>query len=155
MRISDWSSDVCSSDLHRKSNRRPIRRRQRIRRLLARLHAHGPDRRSAHVALVYHLPVAHLITPDEFLRQPTRSNIHARPDRGHRGGARRPSVNDRRTGAGPGRVQLDCRAFGARRDAARTEEHKSELHSLMRTSYAVFWWKKKKHHTRLTISLYR
>src|SRR3546814_5641176 len=27
--------------------------------------------------------------------------------------------------------------------AARSEEHTYELQSLMRTSYAVFWWKKK------------
>src|SRR3546814_2959530 len=34
-------------------------------------------------------------------------------------------------------------SLGATEDAARSEEHTSELHSLMRTSYAVFCLKKK------------
>src|SRR3546814_6841297 len=38
-----------------------------------------------------------------------------------------------------------CRVSGS---AQRSEEHTSELQSLMRTSYAVFCLKKKKHHTR-------
>src|SRR3546814_6005648 len=36
----------------------------------------------------------------------------------------------------------------AQRDHARSEEHTSELQSLMRISYAVFCFKKKKKHTR-------
>src|SRR3546814_8857924 len=36
------------------------------------------------------------------------------------------------------------RAFVAARDRLRSEEHTSELQSLMRMSYAVFCWKKKK-----------
>src|SRR3546814_4605689 len=36
-------------------------------------------------------------------------------------------------------------ANGARRPRWRSEEHTSELQSLMRISYAVFCWKKKKH----------
>src|SRR3546814_10237669 len=32
----------------------------------------------------------------------------------------------------------------ARRSSARSEEHTSELQSLMRISYAVFWFKKKR-----------
>src|SRR3546814_1352375 len=39
----------------------------------------------------------------------------------------------------------------ARRDHRRSEEHTSELQSLMRISYAVFCLKKKKHHTPLII----
>src|SRR3546814_10385287 len=40
--------------------------------------------------------------------------------------------------------QLDRRTTGR---ARRSEEHTSELQSLMRSSYAVFCLKKKKHHT--------
>src|SRR3546814_6932212 len=39
-------------------------------------------------------------------------------------------------------------ALGARLDAVRSEEHTSELQSLMRISYAVFCLKKKKHNTK-------
>src|SRR3546814_2098528 len=35
----------------------------------------------------------------------------------------------------------------------RSEEHTSELQSLMRNSYAVFCWKKKRHKIRILISL--
>src|SRR3546814_5204453 len=35
---------------------------------------------------------------------------------------------------------------------ARSEEHTSELQSLMRNSYAVFCWKKKKTNTNITIT---
>src|SRR3546814_3699834 len=34
---------------------------------------------------------------------------------------------------------------GPRFDVTRSEEHTSEIQSLMRTSYAVFCWQKKKH----------
>src|SRR3546814_6694763 len=91
MRISDWSSDVCSSDL---GGRRPPRR--------------GAGRRS----------------PRRFGRASS-------------AGGRRPA------GRGP-----SCRgAAGSRRSGgrpSRSEEHTSELQSLMRISYAVFCLKKKK-----------
>src|SRR3546814_8532553 len=107
MRISDWSSDVCSSDL---ASRRQTR------------HA-------------------------------TRRRGHAR-----RGSAFQPAATDRSASAGnPGRVpQLARRRRrgmtkarpGSRPLApaiapARSEEHTSELQSLMRNSYAVFCLKKK------------
>src|SRR3546814_8513966 len=38
-----------------------------------------------------------------------------------------------------------CRPYGSRWHPARSEEHTSELQSLMRISYAVFCLKKKKH----------
>src|SRR3546814_1730465 len=85
MRISDWSSDVCSSDLRRSSEPR--------------------DRRG--------------------FRAP-----QAAGDRGpgDEGGSRRRVVVSR------GRVT-----------PIRSEEHTSELQSLMRISYAVFCLKKKQH----------
>src|SRR3546814_3803423 len=46
------------------------------------------------------------------------------------------------------RLEADADAGGrARRDHIRSEEHTSELQSLMRTSYAVFCLKKKPKHT--------
>src|SRR3546814_9300818 len=44
-------------------------------------------------------------------------------------------------------AQRDCR-----RRAHRSEEHTSELQSLMRSSYAVFCWKKKKNNNRVYYS---
>src|SRR3546814_1995086 len=94
MRISDWSSDVCSSDLTGRC-RADLRRRP-----------------AAHHLFAGRLAAAALLA--------------------------------RATGAG----QRVCRpsrtgqAAGARRQ--RSEEHTSELQSLMRISYAVFCLKKKK-----------
>src|SRR3546814_9955623 len=47
----------------------------------------------------------------------------------------------------PGAEQVDALPAG---DLARSEEHTSELQSLMRISYAVFCLKKKKEHTNTT-----
>src|SRR3546814_2129821 len=106
MRISDWSSDVCSSDLSaafhhlqdRLSNRRPSR------------HAGGENR--THPA--------------------------GRPARSCSG--------PRRSGAARGgHFQGRHRTVADTPD--RSEEHTSELQSLMRISYAVFCLKKKNNHT--------
>src|SRR3546814_1834234 len=96
MRISDWSSDVCSSDL-RVRDQQPLRPR----------------------------------APDPGAARPARM---ARSRAGGRFGV-------------PGR--LDARGAGRllqrhQPRAARSEEHTSELQSLMRISYAVFCLKKKK-----------
>src|SRR3546814_10623263 len=103
MRISDWSSDVCSSDL--------VRRRG--------VADHLDRHRLDHQPLVLHqeaepLPV-HLL------------------ERGpHRGAVG--EVDDQRL-VGAGIAQM--RAADAL-DPLRSEEHTSELQSLMRISYAVF-----------------
>src|SRR3546814_8485441 len=52
----------------------------------------------------------------------------------------------RKRGRAVGRVTMTCASQGARR---RSEEHTSELQSLMRISYAVFCLKKKKETTQL------
>src|SRR3546814_3141558 len=96
MRISDWSSDVCSSDLADAERAAPIRAQREG---LALDHLHQP-----------HLPVL-------------------REDGG--GGGR---------GDAGGKQQTTDRHPRARR----SEEHTSELQSLMRISYAVFCLKKKK-----------
>src|SRR3546814_9353485 len=94
MRSSDWSSDVCSSDLV-EGESCPARARQP-----------GHPARARHPG-------------------------GASP-RAHGGsGKREPGVGGKHGGAGRGQ-------------AARSEEHTSELQSLMRISYAVFCLKKKK-----------
>src|SRR3546814_8040456 len=125
MRISDWSSDVCSSDL---------------------VGAHGGDRAGA----------AGRVRNDR---------VHARPGAvahwhgggGRAGRGRLPAAAGRVAhGGGPGRhwtVHRLLRGAAVRADpvalaevgdvadlrrAQRSEEHTSELQSLMRTSYAVF-----------------
>src|SRR3546814_11473773 len=50
-----------------------------------------------------------------------------------------------RSGGHPGRRATTAVARRARRAGSRSEEHTSELQSLMRISYAVFCLKKKKH----------
>src|SRR3546814_7431107 len=100
MRISDWSSDVCSSDLRRSPGR-------------------------------------------GFADQCLRFVVHGLP----RGA---PAIHAAQgVGRGPDpRPQLQGPAGGCRRLAGRagrrSEEHTSELQSLMRISYAVFCLKKKK-----------
>src|SRR3546814_5595596 len=102
MRISDWSSDVCSSDLRDRDAAH--RRSRRHRRLCDRECARQADR-----------------------DQPQRQN---RPGSG---------VSSRWRGeiADPGQP-------GNFLMKQRSEEHTSELQSLMRISYAVFCLKKKK-----------
>src|SRR3546814_7326817 len=61
--------------------------------------------------------------------------------------SRRRAALSRWTGGGAGGVRADRRAFpngGADPRPDRSEEHTSELQSLMRISYAVFCLKKKK-----------
>src|SRR3546814_9351623 len=96
MRISDWSSDVCSSDL-------------------ARTLCHGQGQ--------------------------ARDRGFGRTGPAHGYGAARRW----RTERGPCRGTRHRRYCG--REAQRSEEHTSELQSLMRTSYAVFSLQKNTHHT--------
>src|SRR3546814_3846987 len=110
MRISDWSSDVCSSDLQHADQRdADLHRRQEapgVRGELAR------DLRAPAAAL--------------FGRLQPRV-------------ARR---NDREFGHGENAVEED-EDGDDRNVGPRSEEHTSELQSLMRISYAVFCLKKK------------
>src|SRR3546814_4480264 len=93
MRISDWSSDVCSSDL---------------------LHGSQPD-----VFVVCHDPARKVILGMESFALPSIEEV----------------------------IDLTIR-LGSRTNPAirRSEEHTSELQSLMRISYAVFCLKKKNKH---------
>src|SRR3546814_3888077 len=110
MRISDWSSDVCSSDL------RQHRRRAQL--------AHGAPRRAEPAE-----GAAPLLSGHRLGRVGTAAAV-AR----HRRGRLR-ATDERRAARRPGR----------------SEEHTSELQSLMRISYAVFCLKKKKTTTMQTL----
>src|SRR3546814_6023174 len=109
MRISDWSSDVCSSDLVRPIPKEP---RCRVTDVTPVFRLTGKDiqRYSGHGGL-------HDLCAKPFGATMGRDAVRARlRHRGVRGASRR-------------------------RD--RSEEHTSELQSLMRISYAVFCLKKK------------
>src|SRR3546814_9314383 len=103
MRISDWSSDVCSSDLHA-------------------FQPQGLQIRADHPAHEQRAVVPTVFRPMNASIEPQRQAI------------------DRR-GAFAGIAVRSAVALLARR---RSEEHTSELQSLMRISYAVFCLKKKK-----------
>src|SRR3546814_7347485 len=123
MRISDWSSDVCSSDLH----------------------ARG---------FADKLPVSHPTPKDdspaydlwrrrhEIIARIDAPHVHAEVDRA--------IVAESRARTARNRIQSQQACVDSRRDDAfgaqssgGSEEHTSELPSLIRSSYAVFRLKKK------------
>src|SRR3546814_9440606 len=111
MRISDWSSDVCSSDLA-EGGRQPACATSRCTRPRAdELPDAGRSRRAARTLY----PAAR---------------------------ADRPAGGDREGRSRASAVVLALRLAG--RTVHRSEEHTSELQSLMRISYAVFCLKKNK-----------
>src|SRR3546814_6283380 len=103
MRISDWSSDVCSSDLLFRLVERRVARKAR---------SYGPRPSSL------------------------RMDFQCAGLTG--------VMDSRLPGASSSRP---CRSCSCSRNVLRSEEHTSELQSLMRISYAVFCLKKKKNHT--------
>src|SRR3546814_7403440 len=123
MRISDWSSDVCSSDLGRGFVAGPADAAE----LRGPLVLASPRRQSA-VAVARDLADA-----------AQRAGGVRRVDADHAGGAH---PRDRSGGEHAHAVGQGA-ADPAR--AARSEEHTSELQSLMRISYAVFCLKKQTH----------
>src|SRR3546814_6288250 len=124
MRISDWSSDVCSSDLWwLGSDKFPLRR-------VGQRDAESPARI---VILVCRL------RPDQMLRAGAVARFAGNVD----------LAPPRVVTVGLGIVILaQVRRMTARTAAVpvRSEEHTSELQSLMRHSYAVFCLKKKTKH---------
>src|SRR3546814_9480552 len=121
MRISDWSSDVCSSDLRC--------RRQRRGRLQPGLQP------AVRVHLVRHLPAA-------AAGQPPRPGDHRRREEVRRIIAVTRLTADRKEFRVQSPKPMSCRPWFAA-ILVRSEEHTSELQSLMRNSYAVFCLKKK------------
>src|SRR3546814_9274078 len=114
MRISDWSSDVCSSDLPRK-------RLQSIGRALP---SHEPSAGRTSRPDV----IAGRVEGDR-IRDHQRDRCVVRPTATRQGASRGSRV-----------TQKPMMRIGE----IRSEEHTSELQSLMRISYAVFCLKKKK-----------
>src|SRR3546814_10472005 len=108
MRISDWSSDVCSSDLAS-----PISTESQaafapppIEQVVAAIKEHKPD-----LVFAAHVETASgIMLPEDYMRQ----------------------------------VAAAVHAVGGLFVLDRSEEHTSELQSLMRNSYAVFCLKKKR-----------
>src|SRR3546814_6575635 len=124
MRISDWSSDVCSSDLHRQA--RP-RRRQRQLAVAAEREQH--DRQAEHQG-----------DDAEDHRQVAGAHAHRRANAVVEGADKKPAADGGDDQAGE-QVAAISTEHGK---TSRSEEHTSELQSLMRISYAVFCLKKKK-----------
>src|SRR3546814_3063386 len=128
MRISDWSSDVCSSDLeHQVADCRPLDE-HRVEAL-----AHGcervVDRDHRRVHPDADLTCGGLVGHGEQLDDEAHPLGEVDVDVGEAGDALV--------------VDIGCGDRCAEGDA-RSEEHTSELQSLMRISYAVFCLKKKK-----------
>src|SRR3546814_8126523 len=110
MRISDWSSDVCSSDLHKLKARNQHWRRR---------HSDQDERHS---------------TQDKNCGQIQKAfNQH---------GANQHADGDSELTMEPDHTKAIPRPQW--KNVARSEEHTSELQSLMRISYAVLCLKKKK-----------
>src|SRR3546814_9993600 len=115
MRISDWSSDVCSSDLptvpgrHDRPPRWPDRHPRR---------GGGPRRAFRPDTHRQRQAERSRVATGELRRQRRHAGLHARHQ---------------------------TRSWLGQRHHARSEEHTSELQSLMRNSYAVFCLKKKKY----------
>src|SRR3546814_7840281 len=122
MRISDWSSDVCSSDL---------------------------DAVAAGAAAAEPGAEADDQPADQQNRQRRREPRFDRSanQRHDARAQRQPDDERRRDSPGGAAVRQSGRARGER-----SEEHTSELQSLMRNSYAVFCLKKKKKHTPTNIT---
>src|SRR3546814_3064525 len=134
MRISDWSSDVCSSDLHAQRIEHDIDRR-------AVIHVrHVFDRHDLRDHALVAVTASHLVAR-------LNAALHGQIDLDHLQHARRQLVT---------RLDLALLVFEALVElrtpvaplpvGGRSEEHTSELQSLMRISYAVFCLHKK-HHT--------
>src|SRR3546814_9518129 len=107
MRISDWSSDVCSSDLaHSGVIQKGVEHADGVRSA-----AHAGDQHVGQAALLLH-DLRACLDADDGLEIAHQLGIGVRPG-------------------------------GRADDVERSEEHTSELQSLMRISYAVFCLKKK------------
>src|SRR3546814_9179408 len=133
MRISDWSSDVCSSDLADKGSRRIRQVPQwpwlRADRDVPRLRSVGLHDRLFRLAV---------LVVDAIVRRLCLADLSTMQDQGRR--------HLRADAHEPRQVQLRHHRvdeYAAIR-GCRSEEHTSELQSLMRNSYAVFCLKKKK-----------
>src|SRR3546814_2701010 len=121
MRISDWSSDVCSSDLTKL--RQPRSSRNRKRRQLTQ--SRRRELRIATTTVVSRRAAART----RPRTQPNSKNLQSKV----------PMISSHGSFLSFHRISTNGTAA-----SKRSEEHTSELQSLMRISYAVFCLKKKK-----------
>src|SRR3546814_9385960 len=136
MRISDWSSDVCSSDL-----RPPTSWPSSQHSILCACPLWKSDRHACSIGLLIQLS-----------GRSGAASAQARRMAGNAWSAVTRNLSERivlrsdRDKCSPlnGRI---ARLFGSTQKISRSEEHTSELQSLMRISYAVFCLKKKKTNT--------
>src|SRR3546814_7169235 len=119
MRISDWSSDVCSSDLDRQRGDRPARRRR----------AFHPEHHPAYPG-------------GDDARRSGAGATGESGDRCARALSGADAAGAGIIGGARGREDLALTLL-VTPHLIRSEEHTSELQSLMRISYAVFCLKKK------------
>src|SRR3546814_707365 len=162
LRISDWSSDVCSSDLEgQRRAAEPLRLQRVVAMRQARVgRLHRADQGIDHLVLdevgeiarghrTIELPppVLDLLVLGEGVGDQREHPRVVAQHLAERPGSLAPrrflaigqAVEDLRRGE---RLALEGKSQG--RHGLRSEEHTSELQSLMRTSYAVFCLKKKK-----------
>src|SRR3546814_3302357 len=118
MSISDWSSDVCSSDLGDAGQ------------------AAAPLQQAHGLQLVEPRQLLDVAEPEMIQESGARTPLQRPP--GRLAAAARPD---------PAGLQQGVEGALRQGDATRSEEHTSELQSLMRTSYAVFCLKKKTNKT--------
>src|SRR3546814_9690251 len=147
MRISDWSSDVCSSDLFGVDRREAGRHQQRValaqgnRELLGEAQHQVPARRRAAGFDEAQVPLRDLGSERELelaetaATAPAAQHLADRRESGRDHGGQ----TSRRKICRP----ITCEVIDQGRRApdlwaSRSEEHTSELQSLMRISYAVF-----------------
>src|SRR3546814_5465706 len=133
MRISDWSSDVCSSDLWTIELRRSIAVTS-----ASELSSPGDRLKPEAACTATTLYSGMLATPRRFFSSVVSASF-----------VRTLSLIDWMRAATRGRSAVPpsagiVRLPGPRHLSVRPEEHTSELQSLMRNSYAVFCLKKKK-----------
>src|SRR3546814_2033286 len=122
MRISDWSSDVCSSDLDGQGVNEPLRTMPTKDRF-------GLVTVKGELYQIVDIGMR-MLTPREL------ANAQGFPPE---------YVIDRKPDGTPLTKTAQVRMIG--NSVCRSEEHTSELQSLMRISYAVFCLKKKKHYS--------
>src|SRR3546814_8040444 len=149
MRISDWSSDVCSSDLGVHKQRYRIvdfkRRKWDVPATVERLE-YDPNR-SAFIALVKYEDgeVAYILAPQRVAAGDqivAGKKVDVKPGNAMEIGQVPIGTIVHNVELKPGKGGQIARAAGTY--VQRSEEHTSELQSLMRISYAVFCLKKKK-----------
>src|SRR3546814_9718299 len=121
MRISDWSSDVCSSDLIRRNSRHACR------------YGHQPSGDQS-ANLDWRTGASGIATTRNSAATPQPKPGSGQEEYDGRAGRYLPAVLE------------------GTYDISRSEEHTSELQSLMRISYAVFCLKKKKKNKKRVIT---